>query len=120
MGMRARIFCIGNFTKDIAKYLEYPEEFYQDVNEGTLVYSTLCRCNTQAASVELARVLGIVPWNFNEHFITPAKINPTKWESSTLPKDIVNGGNDIPGENAVFILRKLLAHGFTCIYMPEG
>lgn len=67
MGMDADIIAIGRFRKDIVGYLDYPEDYYKATPEGTEVLVTLFQCETTTASQELAEVLGIHPWRFEEH-----------------------------------------------------
>lgn len=70
MGMRACVFAIGLFKKDIADCLDYSTESYENVDEGVIVVrQNLFQCSSDSQSRELAALLGIEAWDFNRHWL---------------------------------------------------
>ena len=111
MSMNSMILAIGPFSKDIAKYLVYPEDYYSDTKEGTLVNAEFFNCVSTTQSCELAEALGITdPYDFNQYHIqTKRQINKLKLRELF----IWDWEEDYKG------LVKLLKKGFTLLYCPN-
>lgn len=77
MGMYAEIIAIGPYTKDIIDILEYPSDFYQNLDEGSIITEILFGIvEGSSLSREFAELLGISdPWDFNQHKIINENIN---------------------------------------------
>lgn len=114
MGMDANVEGFVPFSKDIAECLDYPADYYDDVEEGTLVSCTFFCCNTTYASEELAKALGCKSWDFNTHLIDVGKVNWYELEMLNEEIGILSCRDDI--EN----FRKLLEKGYQLFYMPHG
>jgi hypothetical protein len=70
MSIQANLIGFGPFSKDIAKYLDYPEEWYKETDEGAIVMVTLFQCEVRSAVEALAEALGIESFHdFNKFFI---------------------------------------------------
>lgn len=110
MGLLAKLYAIGKFSKEIIPYLDYPEDFYDDVVEGVLIHTTLYSCNTTGESKELALALGTNPWDFNTHFIIKDNI-----DFDALGGFEFNEDQFIPET-----VRVLIDRGFQLIYCPDG
>ena len=77
----ADIIAVGEFNDNIADYLEYNNQFYQNVERGCkVVVSSLFFVSGEAETKVLAECLGIDHLNVNQHDIDPQKINFFKLE----------------------------------------
>ncbi len=110
MGMDAELLAIGKFSKELADFLEYPKEFYDDTPEGAIVITSVLVCNTSRASRALAKALKVSPWNFGEH----CELDGVDINEDLLLEDSVDG------EDAVLSFRALRDHGFKFYYRPNG
>jgi hypothetical protein len=112
MGYDANVICIGPFQKSIAKHLDYSEDEYDSVEEGTIVIATLFNCNTTDQSLNLADCLGCDPCDFNTHQIKASKV---KWgELLELTSECAEmSEKDVEG------LGDLFNNLFICLYQPN-
>lgn len=69
MGMSAYILVIGNYNDIPKDVLIYPQICYDEVLPDTMVIGSIGECNTTSASLELAEVCDVDPWDFNTHEI---------------------------------------------------
>lgn len=107
MGMDASVFAIGPYSEKITQYLPYDAAKYSKTKLGTqVVVPYVFDCVTTAESVELAKYLGVEPWDFNTHKVKKENI---KWKS-------LEEFNDWGAETT----RCLLENGFSLIYLPNG
>ena len=67
MSMDSVIVGIGKFRKEIAGHLDYPDQFYIGVKDGTPIITTVFVANTTRESRVLAECFNILPWDFNTH-----------------------------------------------------
>jgi hypothetical protein len=109
MGMDATVLCIGPFSPDIAHCLQYSTKDYEGTTVGMPVVTELLGCPSTDSSMELARILGVEPFDFNTHWINTDKV---KWDE--FSEELIWGMDD----DAVH-LRTLLDHGFICVYRPN-
>ncbi len=52
MSAQACLIGFGPFNKSLAKYMDYPEDWYNDVKEGTDVIVSFFHCNTTNTSMD--------------------------------------------------------------------
>lgn len=114
MGMNANVEGFGPFSKDIAECLDYPADYYDDVEEGTLVACSFFCCNTSETSRDLAEVLGCKPWDFSTHPIDLSRVNWFGLEMLNEEKAIVSSSHEIED------FKKMLNKEFKLFYMPHG
>jgi hypothetical protein len=110
MGMNAELLAIGEFQENIADSLDYDKSYYKNLLYGDKVITTVFKCNTSEQSIELAEILGFDAWDFREHFVKSYLIKKIKFEDLFMYFD--------EGEIAKF--ERLIQHGFTFIYRPQG
>lgn len=110
MGMDAELLAIGKFSREIAKHLDYPESFYSDIPEGSLIITGVCNCVTTRGSELLAEALGISPWRFEEH----CNIG----RLTTVDLDKMREAVENPSRVDDFIA--LREAGFHFYYLPNG
>lgn len=70
MGMNADLMAIGKLTDEVREYFEYGADAIDDVENGTVIVSTICVCSTRSESIALADALGISYNKFWQHYIT--------------------------------------------------
>jgi len=115
MGMNADVLCIGKFRKETAKYLDYPEEDYNDTKDDSIVTSHLFNCNTADASRKLASALGIDdPYNFSLH-----RINSIKQVNLNDLVDLSEQVGEWDPYEEYNHLRVLLEKDFLCLFQPN-
>lgn len=114
MGMEACVTGFGPYKKKLARYLDYPEDWYEDTNDGSLVAATFFTCNTSDQSRELATALGIEPWDFNKHFI-----NSYDNVAENLLYELEESCGEWDTEDIVGF-RACFEAGFTLLFMPNG
>jgi hypothetical protein len=108
MAMEAEVVAIGNFSSNIAAYLEYSEERYRDTREGVPVLTVLFHVyNGTNASMEMASCFGVDAWDFNTHHLNPANANVDKLRRMFDAKEV----------EAFLALRDA---GFQFYFMPNG
>jgi hypothetical protein len=78
MGMDAEVLAIGKFSRNLAKYMDYPEKYYARTQDGVSVVSSLFSAVSTARSCELAEAFGVDPWDFNQHHLNPARADLAK------------------------------------------
>jgi hypothetical protein len=71
MGADAEIIGFGPFSKDFLgmDILEYPDGFYNDVEEGKIIIVQFCHCNTSEQSRWLAEACKTELGDFNGHYL---------------------------------------------------
>ena len=71
MGADAQIIGFGPFKKELVgmDLLPYPDDFYDGVEEGTIIIVEFCTCNTSAQSGELANSCGTSLRDFSTHYL---------------------------------------------------
>lgn len=114
MGMEAEVIGIGLFKKELADSLDYPSDFYDETNEGSLVTASFFHCRTSDSSRRLAGALGMETWDFNAHRIT--SLDKIDWK---LLYELAEGycwveEKDFEG------FKKCFEAGFTLMYIPNG
>jgi len=68
MGLNAQVIAIGQFTRTVVPFLQYPGEFYARTREGVTSPETVFFVETgTTASVELASCFGVDALDFNQH-----------------------------------------------------
>lgn len=105
--MTSELVAVGIFKKDIAPYLEYPEDHYSNVKEGIKILTFICQGLGRSRSYLLAECLGIDVWDFNQHEIDILKVNVELMKAEF--------GNEIV--NAIDALHRA---GFSFFYRPQG
>lgn len=111
MRMDSYILCIGQFKQAVVNALDYDASAYEDVIEGTLVVTTLCNCNTEGQSRQLAED---DPWDFNNHCISTRREH-IDWQALYNMTEYAEWDDeDLDDLNA------LLENGFLCLYQPNG
>jgi hypothetical protein len=75
MGADSRIIGFGPFKKEFIgmDLLPYPDNYYNDVKEGTIIIVEFCGCNTTAQSENLAYACGADLHDFNTHYLERGK-----------------------------------------------
>jgi len=111
MGMDAELIAIGKFKKSIAWNLEYPKAFYEDTPEDSEIITHVFSCGTSDASKELASMLGIDPWKFEEHKVDLGRVDFGGLADFCLE----HGVNQLWAD-----FNALKEAGFTFWYMPNG
>ena len=110
MGMDAQLLGLGKYKKQLASYLDYPEDDYTTVPEGTRIVTTIFTCNSTTESRDLAEALNIAPWNFSQHYIPNTKTKQIDFEYIVT----------LFGGEVAEKLLILIKHGFDLIYLPNG
>ncbi|RPI54301.1 MAG: hypothetical protein EHM49_03310 [Deltaproteobacteria bacterium] len=113
MGMDADVIGIGKFSSDTAHLLDYSPDFYSDTKEGADVITTVFLAGTSDQSHQLARAMGVDPWDFNTH-----KINASKVSVFELRKFVEYSPDHEEKDIDGFI--QLVEKGFTFFYRPNG
>ena len=109
MGAEAQIIGFGPFKKEYLEcdLLPYPDDYYEDVKEGTIVIVEFCRCNTSEQSRLLAEACGAQLGDFNTHFLGRGEgilMHELDWM-------IENAGIAEWGEDDVYSLDRLVKTG---------
>ncbi len=108
MGMRARIYAIGPFSKEVENDLMYSSEAYKNTKEGVNVFVYgMFDCCTSSQSKILADCFGIDPYDFNQHEFTP----PTNTNWQTLKEEF--------DEYSVEQTQLLANNGFKFYFVPD-
>ena len=106
--MTAEIIAIGPFSKGIVKHLEYSNELYSNVKEGTKIAQNVFSIDSGSTeSHKLAKAFKIDPWNFNEHHLNPHEADLNLLEELFSPEEV---------EDFV-VLRNA---GFDFFFLPNG
>ena len=112
MGAEAEIILIGPYHQSIAKYLDYPEEWYKDVFIGTEVITSLCHCATSQSSTELAWAVGLDGYSeLGQSKIKPENIDYNKLKELEKYHKISEGETES--------LKQLIKNGFKAYYKPN-
>lgn len=114
MGMCADIIAIGPFSTNIVDVLQYSNDFYKNVKEGSIITEQLFGImEGSTLSTEFALLLGITnPWDFNQHKIVYENINV---------EGLKNFAEQYSDYNEdVYKLLKLKDYGFEFHFRPEG
>jgi hypothetical protein len=114
--MQAGLFAIGPYSKDIVNLLSYPPAFYEDVEQGSNIFTVICSMDTTSGSKELATALGIEPWRFDQHVLPPDMIDVGKF--AEVMSECKEGGFDL--DEIVDVINALKGKGFLFIYHPNG
>lgn len=109
MGMNAELLAIGKYSKDIADFLCYPANFYEDTPDGSTIITLVCVCTNTDGSKLLAKSLGIDPWKFEQH----CEIIP-----ENVDFDMMTEAIEDPDDVVVF--SALCSAGFKFYYLPNG
>lgn len=115
MGMNAEILAIGPFSESVVAAMDYNEESYKDVPPGTIVITTILRCQTSEQSRMLAHAAGCKPFDFSTH-----QINIDNCSRKDLIETMVMSIDDEHVEEEVDKLFLLARNGFQLFYMPNG
>lgn len=113
MGMDADVIGIGKFSSDIVDLLDYPPEFYSDTQEGADIITTVFIAGTSDQSHQLARAMGIDPWDFNAH-----KIDTSKVSADELVEFVEHSPDH--EEKDIDEFMQLVEKGFTFFFRPNG
>ncbi|MEM1179607.1 MAG: hypothetical protein AAGM22_14760 [Acidobacteriota bacterium] len=101
------VFALGPYHPDIADCLEYSEERYASVPEGTpMLVWVLCAYRPSGRRA-LAKNLGIDVWDFNAHAIDPQSINKAALETDFSKREVEEIG-------------RLLDAGFELFFCPNS
>ena len=111
MGMNADIIATGKFRKKLAKYLDYPKDYYEGVPTGSWIITSLFHCPTTTTSEFLARALRIDPWKLGEHRLFMLEV---------YLGDLRKFAQDHNFEKDYEAFLALLDSGFTFYYRPNG
>lgn len=112
MGMDAELICFGpKKVLALTECLDYPDEYYSDVNDNAIVTGTIAFANTTNQSKLLAEICNVEPWDLGNHRIT------------SMSNDFF--ANEMIGEDRVAEIRdklaELLRHPEVAIwYKPNG
>lgn len=82
MGMDADVIAIGPFeVLRSAGCLDYPLDFYEDVETGDVVLGTVALAYTTGQSQILAEICGVEPWALGKHRVGEPKTpsDPKSW-----------------------------------------
>ena len=115
MSMRAELVAIGPFSEDIVKHLCYPPECYEDTKKGNTIYTTVDSMCTTSGSKELARALGVEPWDFNQHCFTAEMVDVAGFAEEM--KDSRDSNFDL--DESIDTINVLKGKGFLFIYLPN-
>lgn len=78
MGMDADVIGIGKYSNKIVDCLCYSPDFYLDTKEGAEIITTVFHACTSDSSHQLARAMGVEPWDFNTHKIDIGNVQMTE------------------------------------------
>ncbi len=109
MGMDADIIAIGKFKKEIAQYLDYPADYYDDTPEGAEIITSLFLCNSSQQSKDLAHALGIDPQKFEQCHFNAKEIDIEKLLTETEFE-----------RDDIIMFDELRKAGFEFYYRPNG
>lgn len=108
MSMEAEVVAIGPFSPKVADFMEYPQKYYRDTREGVPVLRILFQVyNGTNVSTEMARCLGVLPWDFNTHHVNANMVDIDKLRQMFDSRDV----------DAFLALRDA---GFQFYFMPNG
>ncbi len=110
MGMNAELLAIGEFQENIADSLDYDKSYYKNLLYGDKVITTVFKCNTSEQSRALAEILGFDAWDFREHFV----------KSYLIMKIGAQELHEWFDKEEIEKFVRLIVHGFTFIYRPQG
>lgn len=105
MSTEVKLIGFGLYQKEIASYLAYQPDHYEEVKEGYPVLTYLFVLSTSLSSEALAEVLGADLWDFSTHFIDRSKID---WDRL----------REINPEDTVAMV-DLYKHGFSFMLAPD-
>jgi len=115
MGMDAQLVAFGPYSPAVKNYLEYANNYYAETKPGTLVFACCVFCVTTAQSKDLARALGVGPWDFNQHHF-PVLSQQQIQAVAALTADWY----DDEGPLVIERLTALSDGGFQFFYLPQG
>lgn len=112
--MDAKVVGFGPYKKELVTHFEYPPDWYVDLKDGVLIYSSIGHVMpTSQTSRDLADALGItiegIPWQVTEETL--------KRGEHFSPMD---SGADAEIEDNVKLCRILLKHGWKIFFAPEA
>lgn len=110
MGMDAELLAIGPYSPEIKDHLEYPANYYSDTPIGATIITLVGVSVTTVQSEQMARALGINPWQFQEH----CYLEGDNADLELLMESMEGYEDDL----ADFLALK--AHGFKFFYRPNG
>ena len=116
MSIQAELFAIGPYSSDIVDFLCYPPSFYDDVEQGSDVFTVVCCMGTTPGSEELAKALGIEPWVLSKHILTSEMIDVGKFAEVMV--ECNDGSFDL--KETLAEINALKGKGFLFIYHPNG
>jgi len=112
MGMDAELMAIGSYDTSVAECLEYPPSWYERVDLGAVVFSSLFHCPTSDASRKLAACFGIDnPCDLGKALVDVAQVRRA---------DLIELADEIGSSEDVTRLDRLAAAGFTFYYRPNA
>jgi len=98
---------IGPYSEDLIEHLPYGRREYRGTNPGKkVVHPFILEAIGSTQSNELAALLGIRVWDFNQHELDLSKVN---WN------DLIT--YDKVGAELLTVLSQ---HGFTFYFLPNG
>lgn len=117
MSLCADLVAWGPYSSEIARYLEYPPEFYRSTRPGALVVTELFGiAEGTSASIEFAACFGITDvWDFNQHQIDPNRIDLDRLR--TVLRGLEYADDYV---RHVDVLLALRASGFEFMFRPNG
>lgn len=71
MGLDAQVIAIGTFSRSIVSALEYPPEFYSNVNEGDIIVVNVFIAPTSDISHRLAQAFSVGAFDLGQHHLKP-------------------------------------------------
>lgn len=116
MGMTAELIAIGPFSVDIVENLNYPRIYYNEVEVGKTICTSVCSMCTSSGSEMLAQALDIDAWNFGQHAIPADEIHVDKFANRM--EDCNDAEFDY--DRALSTIVVLKEKKFLFIYRPNG
>ena len=114
MGLHARVLMIGPFTAALVPHLPRPPDAYAGLREGATIVEALSEAAPGSSSTaELAEALGVDPWDFAAHHLSPNRVDREK-----LAAVISSWGRE--ADPVIARLNALAAAGFRFFFRPEG
>ena len=75
MGMESKLLLWGPYSEAVRNLLEYPKEYYRNVNNGSVVFTTMYQCSSNGQSEILLQLFKINGFNgcyFNNYQLKTA------------------------------------------------
>lgn len=113
MSWTPKIYGYGPYKKDLASDLDYPESWYEEVEEGTVIHSCIWGANTRSQGEEAMGALNLSLEGMK------LRIKEVKDPRDYYGPDYVQCYDHTTTAKALTACKKFLKHGWILFFDPE-